>query len=97
MERIRFIRSAQQLGFSLPEIRDLLLLLREPGNGCSHVRDLLRGKLGTVREKIRTLAGLERLLAGNLRRCERNLSGAGRHSSDGCPVLKAISRGRRDG
>src|SRR5215467_651797 len=73
IERIRFIRSIQQLGFSLPEIRELLVLEREPNEACSHVRDLLWGKLNTVRGKVRELRTLERQLVKSLRKCEGNL------------------------
>src|SRR5215469_2475636 len=59
IDRIRFIRSVQQLGFSLPEIRELLVLERDPGEACSHVRDLLQGNR-TVRGKVRELRALER-------------------------------------
>ncbi|MGH9482651.1 MAG: MerR family transcriptional regulator [Terriglobales bacterium] len=90
VERIRFIRSAQQLGFSLPEIRDLLQLLAGRDEGCSHVRDLLRGKLDAVQEKLRALGELEARLARSLRRCERNLKTPSRHSRPDCPVLREI-------
>ena len=96
IRRIKFIRRAQQLGFSLPEIRELLLLHREDGGACSHVRDLMRAKLSLVREKIRELGVLERQLSTNLRRCERNLESSTRCNRDGCPVLRKISIGRRD-
>src|SRR5215469_12650219 len=73
IERIRFIRSVQQLGFSLPEIRELLVLQRDHGEACSHVHELLRGKLSTVREKIRELRAIEQQLVKSLRKCQSNL------------------------
>src|SRR5215216_1738488 len=51
VENIHFIRHAQELGFSLSEIRELLVLQSEDLMACSHVRNLIRLKLGTVREK----------------------------------------------
>lgn len=92
VQRILFIRRAQQLGFSLPEIRELLLLQAEDGRACSHVRDLLRAKVGAVREKIRALGILEKQLAGNLRNCERNLNAEANCRRAACPVLREISR-----
>jgi DNA-binding transcriptional MerR regulator len=93
VQRILFIRRAQQLGFSLPEIRELLVLQRDEGKTCSHVRDLLRAKLTTVREKIRELSILEEQLTKGLRQCGRNLKAAGKCEHDGCPVLQEIHRG----
>jgi len=93
IQRILFIRRAQKLGFSLLEIRELLVLQRDEGKACSHVRDLLRAKVTTVREKIRELGILEGQLTKGLRRCERNLKAVGKCHRDGCPVLQEIHRG----
>jgi DNA-binding transcriptional MerR regulator len=92
IQRIHFIRRAQQLGFSLPEIRELLVLQRDADKACSHVRDLLRAKVATVREKIRELGILEEQLTKNLRKCERHLKAAGICDQHECPVLQAISQ-----
>ena len=91
IERIRFIRSVQQLGFSLPEIRELLVLQGDHGESCSHVREMLRGKLGTVREKVRELRALENQLVKSLRKCEGNLKSKENCQADECPVLKEAS------
>ena len=91
VERILFVRRAQQLGFSLPEIRELLVLQRDEGEACSHVRDQLRAKVRMVREKIRELGILEGQLTKSLRKCERNLKGSRNCNRDGCPVLREIS------
>jgi DNA-binding transcriptional MerR regulator len=93
VQRIQFIRSAQQLGFSLPEIRELLVVQRAGGKACSHIRDLLRAKVATVEEKIRELGALEAHLKKSLRRCERNLNQPRPCEQDACPVLQAISQG----
>jgi MerR family transcriptional regulator, mercuric resistance operon regulatory protein len=92
--RIQFIRQAQQLGLSLAEIRDLLILQHNDAQACSHVRDLLRVKVRAVRAKIRELGRLERQLTGSLRKCQRNLKARENCERHGCPVLRAISRRR---
>jgi DNA-binding transcriptional MerR regulator len=92
VERILFIRRDQQLGFSLPEIRELLVFERDEAKACSHVRDLLRTKLTKVREKIRELGILEEQLTKNLRKCELHLKTAGTCDRDECPALRAISK-----
>jgi DNA-binding transcriptional MerR regulator len=91
IQRIQFIRCAQQLGFSLQEIRELLTLQRDRGEACSHVRDLLRAKISTVREKIQVLGILEKQLRKSLRKCERNLKAAANCDRNGCPVLQQVS------
>lgn len=91
VQRIHFIRRAQQLGFSLPEIRELLVL-QDNGKACSHVRDLFQTKLGTIRNKIRDLEVLEEQLAKNLRKCEHTLKTSGDLHKGDCPVLKEIAR-----
>ena len=50
VERLQFILQAQTLGFSLAEIRELLLLRDKKLEECSHVRALLQGKLASVRQ-----------------------------------------------
>ncbi|HYL38680.1 MAG TPA: MerR family DNA-binding protein [Bryobacteraceae bacterium] len=91
IHRLHFIRCAQQLGFSLSEIRELLILQRDQSEACSHVRDLLRAKVSAVRQKIRELAILEKQLATSLLKCERNLHAAGKCHRDACPVLRETS------
>jgi MerR family transcriptional regulator, copper efflux regulator len=78
LKRIKFIRQAQRLGFSLREIRELLALRADPKADCSFVRDQAVAKLDEVRHKIAELhrigAALEALIAvcpgrGGLQAC----------------------------
>jgi DNA-binding transcriptional MerR regulator len=90
INQIQFIRRAQELGFSLNEIRELLALRGGQIEDCSHVRDMLAAKLGSVRQKLADLRKLEAQLAHDLKKCERRLRvHASNH--DACPVLKAIA------
>lgn len=92
IERIQFIQRAQQLGFSLPEIRELLVLRRGDGQACSHVRDLLRAKVATVRNKILELGVLEEQLTKSLRKCERELKTSSDSHKGCCPVIEEIAQ-----
>src|SRR5216684_6583894 len=56
---LKFIQQAQQLGFSLNEIRELFSIQRHPQEACVHVRDLIAQKLTVVRTKIEELRTLE--------------------------------------
>src|SRR6266404_7407245 len=70
---LEFIQKAQQLGFSLKEIRELFSIQRHPQETCVHVRDLIAQKLGVVRGKIEELQTLEGALAASLKHCRRAL------------------------
>ncbi len=59
---LRFVRHAQELGFSLTEIKELLAL-RQKHHVCSEVQSMLKRKLRDVREKINSLSRLEAELA----------------------------------
>src|SRR5258705_2805742 len=63
---LQFIQKAQQLGFSLNEIRELFSIQRHPDEVCVHVRDLIAAKLGAVRAKIAELQKIETDLSGGL-------------------------------
>jgi len=69
---LKFVRHAQDLGFSLSEIKDLLALRQMP-HACAEVQAMLKGKVADVREKIRSLARLEAELSSALRKCNREL------------------------
>jgi MerR family mercuric resistance operon transcriptional regulator len=91
---LEFIQRAQQLGFSLNEIRELFSIQRHPPEVCVHVRGLIAQKLGVVRAKIAELQRLEAELAGALRKCRTALLQPSKHQ-DSCPVLEAITKPRK--
>lgn len=64
---LRFIRRMQALGFSLPEIRELLSVRAVGVRASPRVHNLLKRKLGHVRAKIRELCSLQRDLSLALR------------------------------
>ena len=89
IERLRFIKSAQRLGFSLEEIAELLRL--DDGTHCSEARELAESKLADVRAKLTQLALLEAALVRLVQACrtrKRNVSCpliASLHESDSAP------------
>jgi DNA-binding transcriptional MerR regulator len=92
---LKFIRKAQELGFSLNEIKQLSLLNQNPDHACPEVQDLLRSKLSNVRQKITQLMHLERELKKALRKCNQDLrSDQGLSHDDCCPVLKDLGEGK---
>src|SRR5258708_34832132 len=59
IEQLRFIQRAQTIGFSLGEIRELILIQDDQVETCSHVRDLIQQKLDTVQRKMNELDEIE--------------------------------------
>jgi len=94
VERLNFVSRAQALGFSLGEIRELLLLRDAGGETCSHVHDLLDEKLTAIREKIAELRKLERQLKEATMRCSRELA---KECAGSCPVIDEITRSGKAG
>ena len=92
IQDLKFIRKSQELGFSLNEIRELLLVRDESVPSCSHVSELLERKLTTVREKIEELQKLEASLKSALRKCARELKTSSTDHTVGCPVLNELAR-----
>ncbi len=92
IEALRFVRKAQELGFSLSEIRELLILRADQIPACSHVEELLEQKLIGVKQKIAELQRMEHTLKAALRKCKRGLKTAAPGHEDHCPVLEEISR-----
>jgi DNA-binding transcriptional MerR regulator len=89
---LTFVRHAQELGFSLTEIKELLAL-RQKHHVCSEVQSMLKRKLGDVREKINSLSRLEAELARAFRNCNRELrlKREIKHE-DCCPLLTKLDR-----
>jgi DNA-binding transcriptional MerR regulator len=92
---LKFIRKAQELGFSLQEIRELLFLQGDGIDSCEHVRELLEQKVASVRGKIEELRKLQRSLDHALQQCERVLDDTGPTHKGGCPVLKELGTTKR--
>jgi MerR family transcriptional regulator, copper efflux regulator len=85
--RIRFIRRAQELGFSLDEIADLLALRVEDPAACGAVASATRAKLEDVESRIRELERLRGILKELLGSCQA------RRATTECPVLELLEDG----
>lgn len=82
--RVRFVKSAQRLGFSLNEIAELLRL--EDGTHCEEASRLAEHKLLDVREKLVDLARMEAVLSGLVCACHA------RKGSVSCPLIASLQR-----
>jgi DNA-binding transcriptional MerR regulator len=92
LERVRFIRQMQALGFSLREIQELVELRERKTEACDTVRKLLREKLDATRAKVRQLKQLEAELIADLRRCDEELRHRRGHTPCPCPVLEQVDK-----
>lgn len=89
VSRLLFIKRAKNLGFSLKEIRELLIFQDEHSDACAEVRELLTKKLAVVQEKQAELEKLEVHLRSALRKCNRALARQSQHH-ESCPVLNKM-------
>jgi MerR family mercuric resistance operon transcriptional regulator len=80
--RVRFVKSAQRLGFSLDDVAGLLTLA--DGAHCREARRLGEKKLAEVRAKLADLVRMETVLAGLMQSC-----GKGGGKVD-CPLIAAL-------
>lgn len=95
VEDLTFIRKAQELGFSLDEIRELLGLKHASHPDCRVVEELIEHKIDIIRGKIAALRKLERELLRAAADCKSNLKHVTNGRTESCPVLDEISHGRK--
>lgn len=82
-KRVRFIKRAQLLGFTLAEVEELLRL--DDGQSCRETRVLAEEKLAVIEHRIAGLARMRRLLKGLIAACR---SGERPRS---CPIIATLS------
>lgn len=70
LRRLRFVRQAQQLGFSLDEVAELLAL--DDGCHCRQVEAIAIHKLAIVRERLAQFRRMEKALSTLVNQCHRN-------------------------
>ena len=87
VKRVRFVKQAQQLGFSLNEIDELLNLRSQPGASSGEVCDRAKSKIRDIEQKIESLQRIRDTLNELVLQC----SGDGPISC--CVILKSIEEG----
>jgi len=80
LSRLRFIRRAKELGFSLKDIHALLQLDEE---SCDDVRELAEHKLADVRKRISDLESVAKSLSAMIRQCESS-------NQPTCPIIDSL-------
>lgn len=84
--RLRFIRHAKDLGFTLREIKELLDLRSDGKRACDEVRALAEAKIADIEEKIALLQRMRTTLGELVIACKSN------KKTEPCPILRAIEK-----
>ena len=85
-ERLRFVRRARDLGFSLEEVGELLTLASgDPTRPCGHINQIAHAHLAQVDSKLSQLRALRRELGRLIEACDRDAALAD------CSLLSALS------
>ena len=86
VKRIRFIKRAQQLGFSLKEITELLLLRVDAQTSCDEVKQRTEAKIAEVEQKMVELQRMRQALLQVASLC------TGQGPTGRCPMLDALDQ-----
>jgi MerR family mercuric resistance operon transcriptional regulator/MerR family gold-responsive transcriptional activator of gol and ges genes len=89
--RLRFIKNAHALGFTLREIAELLALRLAPTARCGDVQEKAQAKLAQVRSKVRDLQALARGLTSLIRACRVG------QPTGHCPILMSLDEDTQAG
>ncbi len=85
VRRVRFVKHAQELGFSLKEIKELLSLRATPGARCQDVHQRATAKLNEIDEKILSLQSMQQVLHKLVQQCV-----VPHGSLSECPILESL-------
>lgn len=81
---VRFVKRAQDLGFTLNEIKELLAFRNGREATCGDVREQALAKIGNIDDKVRALQAMRGALAELVEQCP------GRGPVGGCPILESL-------
>lgn len=88
VQKIRFIKHAQELGFTLKEISALLRLRVSKTARCEDVREKAHARLKNVKEKIHRLRSIETTLEELIQSCPSQ------RKTEKCPILRSMQAGQ---
>lgn len=87
--RIRFIKNAQKLGFTLKEIRELLKLRIKINTSCDSVLKKAEHKRAEIMVKIKDLKSMKRALDQLIHKCEESIP------TEDCPILESFESDKK--
>ena len=84
-KRLKFVRRARELGFSLNEIKDLLHLVDTDEVSCEEVKKITLQHVNEVRSKISDLKRIENVLVDMAAHCDNG-------EVPECPIIETLFR-----
>jgi DNA-binding transcriptional MerR regulator len=91
--RLTFIRRCRDFGFSIEQVRSLVVLVQDPNTSCMHARNLANDHLAAVRAKLSELKALERSISASVANCDSSCAGG---PGPDCVILDDLSKGSGD-
>lgn len=83
IKRVRFIKRAQVLGFTLDEVGSLLEL--DEASACAETRELAAHKLQVIEDKLADLKAMRKALTALLRQCDTGMT------TGNCPIIHTLT------
>ncbi len=71
LRRLKFIRAAQAIGFTLDDVRELLGRVEAEPPPCRDVQTLIEGRLADIEERLKDLRHVQRVLKSSLEKCKQ--------------------------
>ena len=90
VSRLRFIKKAKSLGFTLSEIKELLFLRHDPHATKADIKNRTLAKITDVKQKISDLTRIQKALEHLASSCD------GHGPLEDCPILKALDSANID-
>jgi len=84
LRKVKFVRAAQRIGFTLDDIKELLAAEEGQVPRCCDVQPLLRERLDDVEQRLRDLRDVKRVLQSALRKCQLG------RPNDPCRVIELL-------
>jgi MerR family mercuric resistance operon transcriptional regulator len=84
--RLKFIRAAQAIGFTLDDVKELLGRADEEPAPCRDVQSLTEGRLADIAERLRDLRHVQRVLKSSLEKCKKT------EQAGCCHVIETLRR-----
>lgn len=86
LRRLKFIRAAQAIGFTLDDVKKLLGNQDGKALSCREVQSLIEERLSNIEERLRDLRHVERVLKSSLAKCKKT------EQAGCCHVIETLQR-----